>query len=749
MNDEFTRQHNFPRYQLKTPKTVEVIDGRPISSGDITEYVHIDCTIGDHHEKLVAYVASIGYYPLVLGIQWLKKHDVSINFPKMDIQFPSQNCLAHQSKITPTPIKGITRPQNNKICAISATSFCRIVNNANNCYGKVEQFALSLYEINTALAKEEDKKPDIRTIVQPEYHDYLKIFEKANADELPPHRPSDHTIPLTDGFKPPFGPLYSLSRPELEELKCWLDENLSKGFIRTSSSPAAAAILFVKKGHGSLPLVIDYRGINEGTIKNRYPLPLLQDTLMNLSKAKWFMKLDIGGAYNLIRMAEGEEWKTAFCTRYGLFESLVMPFGLTNASATFQNYINDVLAPYLDRFCTAYLDDTLIYSDNFEEHQQHVRLVVDAFAKAGLHLKPEKCEFHQQEVKYLGLIISTEGIKMDPEKSHAIQDWEPPSHLTDVCAFLGFANFYRRFICNYSRIVQPLTFLTRKGVPFAWSTEQQMAFDTLKVTFRSAPVLARFDPDQDVIVETDASDYVSTGVLSQYDDDNVLHSMAYISKKHSPMECNYEIYNKELMAIIRAFQEWRPELQSVINPIRVLSDHKNLEYFTTTKLLNRRQAHWSQFLSQFNFKIVYHPGTAGGKPDALTRRSGDLPKAGDDRSLKNQTTIIKPENILQLSAMATPIPASQALAELFTDGYNEDPFPNKILKLIRDGAKHCREISLAECDEHNNLLRYRQRIWVPNYQPLKLHLLQQHHDVPAAGHPGRSKTLEYLCRNYT
>jgi hypothetical protein len=353
MNDEFAHQHNFPRYQLKTPKTIEVIDGQPISSSDITEYIYIDCTIGNHHEKLVTYVASIGHYPLVLGIPWLKKYHVSINFPKMDIQFPSPNCLTHRSKITPTTIKGITTLPNNKICAISATLFCRIVNNVNNRYGKVEQFTLSLYEINTALAKEDDKKPDIHTIVPPEYHDYLKIFEKANADKLPPHRPSDHTIPLTDGVKPPFGPLYSLSHPELEELKHWLDKNLSKGFIRTSSSPAAAPILFVKKGDGSLRLVIDYRGINEGTVKNRYPLPLLQDTLMNLSKAKWFTKLDIRGAYNLIHMAEGEEWKTTCRTRYGLFESLVMPFGLTNAPATFQNYNNDILAPYLDHFCAA------------------------------------------------------------------------------------------------------------------------------------------------------------------------------------------------------------------------------------------------------------------------------------------------------------------------------------------------------------------------------------------------------------
>jgi hypothetical protein len=213
-------------------------------------------------------------------------------------------------------------------------------------------------------------------------------------------------------------------------------------------------------------------------------------------------------------------------------------------------------------------------------------------------------------------------------------------------------------------------------------------------------------------------------MLSQDDDDNILHPVAYFLKKHSPAEYNYEIYNKELMAIVRAFEEWCPKLQSVINPIRVLSNYKNLEYLMMTKLLNQCQAHWSQFLSQFNFKIVYHPSTAGGKLDTLTRRSGDLPKVGDDYSLENQTIIIKPENILQLSAMAMLTPATPVLVQLFTDGYNEDLFPNNILKLIRDGAKHCQEISLAECDEYNNLLCYRQRIWVPNYEPFKLYPLQ-------------------------
>jgi len=309
---------------------------------------------------------------------------------------------------------------------------------------------------------------------------------------------------------------------------------------------------------------------------------------MRISKARFFTKLDVRGAYNFIRMAEGEEWKTAFRTRYGLFESLVMPFGLTNAPADFQRFINETLAHFLDHFTSAYLNDILIHSDTMEEHTRHVHRVLERLTDADLHLKPEKCEFHKTEVKYLGLIIGADGIKMDPSKVEKVKAWPPPENLRDVRAFLGLANFYRRFIKGYPKVVEPLTRLTRKGQPFKWETKQQESFDGLKTSFTTAPILRRFDHDRDIVVETNASDFVSAPVLSQYDDEETLHPVAFFSKKHSPAECNYEIYDKGLMAIVRVFEEWRAELQSVENPISVLTDHKNLEYFTTTKLLNRR-----------------------------------------------------------------------------------------------------------------------------------------------------------------
>src|SRR5690606_4762784 len=234
-------------------------------------------------------------------------------------------------------------------------------------------------------------------------------------------------------------------------------------------------------------------------------------------------------------------------------------------------FINDILRPFLDDFCTAYLDDVLIYSNSLAEHKKHVFAVLEALKKAGIHLELDKCEFHVQETKFLGLILTPNGVKMDPAKISTILEWETPRNVKDVQSFLGFANFYRRFILAYSRLVSPLTELTRKNVPFVWTPACQEAFDKLKTAFTSAPILRHFDIDKEIVVETDASDYVSGGILSQPDENGILHPVAFFSKKHSPAECNYEIYDKELLAIVRAFEEWRPHLESAPNTIKVLS----------------------------------------------------------------------------------------------------------------------------------------------------------------------------------
>ncbi|KKF92075.1 Integrase p58 [Ceratocystis platani] len=299
----------------------------------------------------------------------------------------------------------------------------------------------------------------------------------------------DHHIPLVEGAKLPFGPLYSMSRDELKALREWLDENLQKGFIRPSSSHVASPVLFVKKADGGLRFCVDYRALNAVTIKDRYPLPLVKETLNNLHGMRYFSKIDIISAFNNLRMTAVEEYLTAFRTRFGLLESLVMPFGLTGAPSSFQRYINSSLREYLDMFCTAYLDDILIYSRTREEHTEHIRAVLKRLCAAGLYAQAPKCEFYCTETKFLGLIVGRDGIRMDPAKVATARNWPTPKSLTDTQAFLGFGNFYRRFIRDFSSLVAPLTRLTKKDVPFVWDATCESAFRTLKDHFSSAAVL--------------------------------------------------------------------------------------------------------------------------------------------------------------------------------------------------------------------------------------------------------------------
>ena len=289
-----------------------------------------------------------------------------------------------------------------------------------------------------------------------------------------------------------------------------------------------------------------------------------------------------------------------------------MPFGLANAPSTFQSFVNNILGnDNLDLFVTAYIDDILIFSKTLKEHRQHVKTVLGRLKEAGLQLDIDKCEFEVYETKYLGLIIHTASendkpgyISIDPIKIDAITFSEWPQNVKDVQGFLGFANFYRCFIKDFAKLISPLTALTRKDQEFVWDTNEENSFHAIKTAFISAPILQHFDPDKECVVETNAFDYVSGAVLSQPDPKGVLHPVAYMSKRYLPAECNYKVYDKELLPIVRAFEEWRVELEGFPEPIKVVSDYKNLEYFMTTKRLSRRQARWGEFLSFVNFKIT-------------------------------------------------------------------------------------------------------------------------------------------------
>ena len=467
-----------------------------------------------------------------------------------------------------------------EICMIGSAPFAQVAQKKNH-----EVFAISMKDIEKVLNL---KKPtDPATVLSKEYHEFLDVFSRQLTDTLPPHQPHDHHIHLKLGSQLIFEPLYGMFRDELLVLKKYLDDNLIKEFIWASFFSAAFPVLFVHKPEDDLWFCVDYRGLNAITIKNCYLLLLIRETLNQMSKTQYFIKLDVVTAFNKLWMVKKDEWLTVFHTHYDLYKYLVMSFGLFNASASFQNYINDILQDYLDVFCTTYIDDILIYSDILKEHRQHVQQVLQKLQRAELQLDIDKCEFHVQEVKYLELIIGVDGIKMDPVKVEAIQTWPTPINEWDVWDFLEFTNFYQWFIKRFFRLVWSLTQLTKKDTLFQWKSDCEAAFQQLKKTFTEAPILQHFDWTHEVTVETDTSDTVVADVLLQKNENSQLQPVAYFSSKMFSAEINYDIYDKELLAIIWVFKEWCSELKGSEKPVQVLCDHKNLEWFMTTKSLSQ------------------------------------------------------------------------------------------------------------------------------------------------------------------
>ena len=759
INAHFASRHGLQRIPI-TPRPI--IGFSTDVESEITNVVKLEIDLDGYKEDIFLYVVPHMSYDMILGLPWMKKNDVQIS--------PRKECLY----IGPSSLRilNMQREQRTKMdhALVSAAAFSLLSRHRKK--GKrVEVFAASLADIDKALAVKTYIDP--RTKLPKHFHQYLDVFDQSKAEQLPPVRGKgvDHSIELVpeNGKTPevPWGPLYNMSRDELLVLRKTLTELLDKGFIRVSSSSAAAPVLFVRKPGGGLRFCVDYRGLNKITKKDRYPLPLIYETLRNIGRAKWYTKLDVIAAFHKIRIAEGDEWMTAFRTRYGLFEWMVTPFGLANAPSTFQKYINWALRDYLDVFCSAYVDDILIYSSgSLEEHRDHVRQVLQRLREAGLQIDILKCEFEVKSTKYLGFIIEAEkGVRMDPAKVSAILEWEAPRTVKGVQSFIGFANFYRKFIQEFSTIILPIMKLVRKDVTFRWDEEADRAFVRLKKMFITAPVLALFDAERETIAEVDASKWCVGGTLYQVDDEGVIRPCAFFSKKNSPAECNYEIYDKEMLAIVRCLEEWDAELRSV-KEFEIRSDHKNLEYFMTVRKLTERQMRWSLILSRYNFKISYVKGKDNERADALSRREQDLPDGEDDNRLQyRMTQLLKPgmvkgkTGILYAAPVATGEEpptgdAATTIDQLWAAAEQVDNIYQGAAEAVRRGARSFPttfglKVSIAECDlDSEGQLLFRGRRWVPNSEPLRTSIIQQTHDSMVNGHPGREVTSATISRDF-
>ena len=369
----------------------------------------------------------------------------------------------------------------------------------------------------------------------------------------------------------------------------------------------------MKKKDDTLRMCVDYRPLNAVTIKNKYPLPRIDTLFDQLAGAKVFSKIDLRSGYHQIKIRAEDIPKTAFSTRYGLYEYLVMSFGLTNAPAHFMYLMNSVFMPELDKLVVVFIDDILIYSKTKEEHEEHLRIILQRLRDHKLYAKFSKCEFWMNKVSFLGHVVSAEGIAVDPSKVQDVLNWKAPKSVTEVRGFLGLAGYYRRFIPNFSRIAKPMTELLEKDTSFVWTASREEAFQTLKKQLTTAPVLAQPDITKPFDVYCDASGTGLGCVLMQEG-----RVIAYASRQLRKHERHYPTHDLELAAVVLALKIWRHYLLG--NLVHLYTDHKSLKYIFTQDDLNMRQRRWLELIKDYEIEIHYHPGKANVVADALSRK---------------------------------------------------------------------------------------------------------------------------------
>lgn len=566
--------------------------------------------------------------------------------------------------------------------------------------------------------------------------EYSDVFSEIKG--LPPNREVEFSIELIPGVAPIARAPYRMAPTELRELKVQIQGLLEQGFIRQSTSPWGAPVLFVKKKDGSLRLCVDYRELNKVTVRNRYPLPRIDDLFDQLKGAQWFSKIDLRSGYHQLRVREADVPKTAFVTRYGSYEYLVMPFGLTNAPAFFMDLMNRVFRGFLDQFIIVFIDDILVYSRTREEHAYHLRITLQTLREHQLYAKFEKCEFWLEEVKFLGHVVSEGGVAVDPSKVDAVLNWVPPKSVTEIRSFLGLAGYYRRFIKDFSRIAAPMTQLTRKGISFVWTDQCQQSFNELKNKLTTSPVLILPESGVGYVIYTDASHQGLGCVLMQRD-----RVVAYASRQLRTHEKNYPTHDLELAAVVFALRLWRHYLMG--ESFEIFTDHKSLKYLFSQRDLNMRQRRWLELIKDYHLSLQYHPGKANVVADALSRKSHTTVAF----MMTSWWTMV--DTLVDFDIQPTTKKYTAYLGAMIAQ-------PTLISRIIEEQKIDTWvQARIAEVPDNTNSdfsigtdggIRFQQRLVVPDVANLKNEILEEAHRSRYTVHPGSTKMYKDLKRTF-
>ncbi|GKV45643.1 hypothetical protein SLEP1_g52705 [Rubroshorea leprosula] len=652
-------------------------------------------------------------FDVILGMDWLSTHYAMVDCYEKVVTFSAPN-------------QPVIRFEGEKVGSFPLLVSCMQADKMlqHECYG----YLAYVFE-------SKDKLVSVEGIWAVE--DFPDVFPK-ELPGLPPNREIEFIIDLVPGTAPISQQPYGMARAELIELKKQLQELLDKGFIRLSTSPWGAPVLFVKKKDGSLRLCIDYRRLNQVTVKNKYPLPRIDDLFDQLQGARIFSKIDLRSGYYQLKVKPEDVMKTTFRSKYGHYEFLVMPFGLTNAPTAFMNLMNRIFQLYLDKFVIVFIDDILIFSPDEESHKEHLVIVLQILREKKLYAKFDKCEFWLNRISFLGHIVSKDRISVDPSKVEAVVKWERSTSVTEVRSFLGLARYYRRFVEGYSKISGPLTQLTRKNQKFEWIDKCEQSFQELKNRLVTAPILDIPDNGGNFVVYTDASHKGLGYVLMQHG-----RVMAYGSRQLKTHERNYPTHDLELAAIIFALKLWRHYLYG--EEFEVHTDHQSLKYLFSQKELNLRQRRWMEYLNDYRCKIVYQLGKGNVVADALSRKSTGILtslmvmewKLLEEFKNLNVRFLPPKSDVLVSSLMVQP-----TLLSKIKEAQQKD---SRLMEWMKDSGKSFK-MGLYISDD--GIIRLGDRICVPYDEGLRMELLQEAHKSNYTIHPGSTKMYHDLKETF-